>query len=307
MKKRGQLVLKPTIELVIAITVFLLFIYVGKTWGNAEVFQKARAAKETALIIDAMYASDGNSYITYPVNISKFSIKFSKDNINVYKVTPDPTAFTYYFVPLGSYALNKELIKPENLILARLGKEVQILDKEPNLNAVIYDEVSTKSTITDKKIVLDIEQGTLNDPKKLELAKLIIEALKLQIPGAYLTSSILQKGISGRQATQADLLLTIKIGSYDDQRNVIKAYYPIGGEENKKRKLASLIINQLLILNPDGANAIPTEQFISSMTSDLAVLIEIGNINSETSQDMINSKPTEIASAIYNAVKGYYR
>ena len=308
MKKRGQITLKAIIELVIAITVFLLFIYVGKTWGNAEVFQKARVAKETALIINAMYATEGNAYITYPVNISKFSIKFSQDKVQVYKVDPDPTAFTYSFIKVADFTIDKEIKNPDKLILARLGDEIIILDIEPNLNQVKYEEIDTKSTISNKKILLAIDKETINDPKKFIKAKAIIESLKSQFSNIYLTPETLAKGISGTSTNEADILISISIGDYDDQRNIIKAYYPIGGEEKKKRKFASLIINQLLEkeLNIDGANAIPTDFFQPSTNTEISVLLEIGNINSDKSLDMFNTKTNDITDGIYNAIKEYY-
>jgi hypothetical protein len=308
MKKRGQITLKAMVELIVAIVIFTLFIYVGRTWGNGEVFQKARAAKEISLIIDAMYATEGNAYITYPVNLSKFIIKFSSDKIEVSsaKRQPDPTAVSYQFIAAKDLNLDKELNKPNKLVLAKLGSEILILDNEPNLNTAEFEKISTKGAISDLKILLDIDEETLNNPKKFEKAKDLIESIKPQFKNTYLTPKTLTKGIQGTSTDDADILISIKIGEYTDQRNTIKSYYAIGTKERKK--LASIIINKLLEkdLNLDGANAIPTDSLSILTNAKLAVLLEIGNINSEKSITMLNTKTADIADAIYNAIKEYY-
>jgi hypothetical protein len=302
MKKRGQLILKPTVELIVAITIFLLFIYVGKTWGNGEVFQKARAAKESALIIDAMYATEGNAYITYPVNLSKYIIKFSSGNVLVSsaKTQPDQTEVSYSFIPIGNYVLNREVIKPNRIVFAKLGKEYSILDKEPNLNKVDYQETSATSPTKSKKVLLDIDESTLSDPNKLPKAQILVQSLNTQIPNSYLTARAQSKQTSGPVINEADILIIIRIGEYGDQRNIIKAYYPVGNT-----RLASMIINELVDkeLNLDGANIIPTDSILTN--SNLAVLLEIGNINSKEGLNMIASKAPYIAEAVYNAINKY--
>lgn len=308
MKKRGQLILKPTVELVVSIVVFLLFIYVGKTWGNAEVFQKARVAKEISLIIDAMHTTEGNVYINYPANVSKFNIKFFDDKVKVYSMVDDPTAYTYSFIKIRGMTLNKEIKEPRKMVLAELGDKILILDEEPNLNKVKFDNVSTRGTISGKKIAVDIDEHTLNDPKKFIKAREIVEAIKAQFSNIYLTTRTLGKGISGRATTEADILFSISIGDYEDERNTIKAYYLIGGEEKKKRKFAAIIINELVDkeLYLDGANVIPTDSHTILLDADLAVLLEIGNINSKGSLAILSSKRSDVAKAIYQAIKGYY-
>ncbi len=309
MKKRGQLTLKANIELVIAITIFLLFIYVGKSWGNGEVFQKAKTAKESSLIIDAMYATRGNAYITHPVNFSDFNLKFFPDNVIVSstKRKPDETAYSYYLLPALDFKLEKEINKPNKLVFAKLRGEILILDEEPNLNLVQYREINTKDTISDKNVLLDINQPTIDDPTKLVQAKRIIEVLKTQFNNPYVTEKTKDAGIGGSLPLDVDMMISISIGDFSDERNVIKAYYPIGGEEKKKRKLASILVNQFLIrdLNLNGGNAIPTDQF-TDYDTEIAVQIQIGNINSKKSLDMLNKKTTEIVTAIYNATKEYY-
>lgn len=319
MKKRGQLPLKASIELIVAIVVFLLFIHVGKVWGNGEVFQKLRAAEETSLLINAMYTSDGNSYITYPVNVSKFNFKFLPNTVIVSKQNPDPTQGVYHFVKVGNPKFNTELENPQKMILARLAGNIEILeDEEPNLNYVSYEDTDTKSYFAGKTILLGIDKTTIQSNAKLNYAKdmltLVQDSLSYIVPSQdiYLTEETLDVVGSGNSVTEPkDITLIIKIGEYADQRNILKAYYPTGPEEDKNKKLAALIINKILEkgIAINGANIIPSDAIsvLNDNNERLAVLVEIGNINSDKSKAMLDNKVYEISDGIKEAFEEYGR
>jgi len=123
-KKRGQIVLKPAIEIIVAITIFLIFIAVGKEYGTGEIFQKIRASNDNALSADALYAFPGNAYLPFLGSSSKFLINFERSSVKIAAYENDPLQATHFFVKGAGPDIRFYFENPQNFFLAKSGDKL---------------------------------------------------------------------------------------------------------------------------------------------------------------------------------------
>ena len=100
MKKRGQLVYKNIISLVVSAIIIVAFISAGRSYGSNEASFKLALAKDIALAIDVIYAYDGDIVFNYPNDISGFEIDIRDGIVKVYSKSQgknDITAQSYYY------------------------------------------------------------------------------------------------------------------------------------------------------------------------------------------------------------------
>jgi hypothetical protein len=134
MQKRGQaeLILKPTFEILIAIFVFFLFIYLGRMMGSGEIYQRVRTSNENSLSIDALSAVPDNAYLLYKENTSKFQIAIGPSSVKTYTKPDDPLFITRDFVKTTPQELNINLEYPNYISIGKSGNQLEIeKDKIP--------------------------------------------------------------------------------------------------------------------------------------------------------------------------------
>ena len=113
MKKRGQLVYKAIISLVVSAIIIAAFISAGKSYGSNEASFKLAIAKDIALLIDVIYAYDGDIIFNYPNDISGFEIDIRDGLVRVYSKSQgrnDVTAQSYFYSGNAKESLDFSII-----------------------------------------------------------------------------------------------------------------------------------------------------------------------------------------------------
>ena len=129
MKKRGQLVYKALIVIVIAAFIIFFFPYVGKVYGSGEAYSKLAVAKDLALLVDTLYAYPGNIYVVYSTDLTGYTIKISSNEIIVYDSEIgeiDPTAGIYKFIKTDEKIIEAEIKSPKSLAFNKENNEIKI-------------------------------------------------------------------------------------------------------------------------------------------------------------------------------------
>ncbi len=129
LKKRGQLTLKPFIEIVAGITIFFIFYYAGIQFGTGEVFEKIQLTRDTALTLDALNTMPGNAYLKFPLNTSDFYIDIKENKIKAYSYAADPTFGSYLFVKKQPQNLDYEFVRPSSLYLQKSGDSIIVSEE----------------------------------------------------------------------------------------------------------------------------------------------------------------------------------
>jgi N-acetylmuramoyl-L-alanine amidase len=117
-------------------------------------------------------------------------------------------------------------------------------------------------------------------------------------------------------AKDAHIIISIHIGNYSNSHNTIKAFIPYKTTKFlQSRKLACSILNSFPPeLELDGIVIIPVDTStlqkdnpmqIINFEDKTAVLLEIGNINTEQGRSMFN-QPSKLSDSIYTGLTKYY-
>jgi hypothetical protein len=110
----------------------------------------------------------------------------------------------------------------------------------------------------------------------------------------------------------SDVVLGLYIGEYRDQRNVVKAFYSSKSDEQtkeKSQKLACLIVNRMLSNGDLGIGGVSIIESDNSLIPEgkVAVLLEIGNINKETSMVASTEGLFKLATSIGEGINEYFK
>ena len=244
--KKSQLVLKPMIELLVAVAILLIFLYVGKSYGAGEVFQKIRIVEDDTSTINILHSLPDNAYI-FNHDLSKFSISFDKTSETVSSVVNDPTQAKRFFVKTNCPEYNLNFKNPELLIFQKSGNCVEISDKK----------LPTKQRCP---------AITFARPSKIIIMPKTQQENIYQFTEALAASITNSKTKDWQELDTEELILEI----IPMQEKEIKAYFAPNLES---RKLACLIANALLDKNPD-IIIIPSEKPQLSK-AQIAVSLEI--------------------------------
>lgn len=126
MAKRGQLVFIAIITLVVALFVGVMYPKIAKAYASGEVTLKVVAAKDIALTIDTIYAYPYDIEVEYDVDLSKFVVEISQNDVKVKKPGIDSTAGEYRFVSIGNDDPSTTLNNPKKIIFSKEGSELTI-------------------------------------------------------------------------------------------------------------------------------------------------------------------------------------
>lgn len=129
MKKRGQLVYKALLVIIVSGIVIAAFVAAGKSYGSQEAFYKLAVAKDLALTIDLMYGLQGNIEYTYPNDLSDYDIGARGNEIKVYDDKlgkQDPTAASYRFAGLAADSINFQVKNKKYVRLEKIDNKIKI-------------------------------------------------------------------------------------------------------------------------------------------------------------------------------------
>lgn len=127
MKKRGQLVYKALISVIVSAIVVAAFVIAGKTYGNQEAYYKLAVAKDLALAIDLMYSLPGNIEYVYANDVFAYGIEIKNYNVKVYDYKlgkSDPTAGSYNYAGVGSDSINANINGLKFVKLSKLNSQI---------------------------------------------------------------------------------------------------------------------------------------------------------------------------------------
>ena len=340
-KKRAEITQIMLTTLFGLLTVFA-FIFLPVMHGisqlkDSTLFQKDCLSRDMAMLIDSIYISPSNIMAVYPAKEGGFTYNFKKNRVEVYEEMGFESYKAIY--PYTGDKINTFIsreIKTKNktgvdLIFAKSGNTIFVDNKEYvkfNYNKLVCKPVEAIN-INQKKVLLDLYDAKVGeDDPKIKAAYYIGYALysgfknkettvnKIENPDLkylrkkdeYLSEkkiieTVLEQGI--------DIILSLKIGGYKDESNNIKIYYSMESNkdiQNTNKELACNILNRIsdieeLIIS--GVAVVPIEYDPILVKDKIALLIEIGNMNSQKGTDMLNNNLllTKISEAIYNTLK----
>lgn len=324
MKKRGQLLLKFGVDLLVGAIIVATFLGVSYKYGTGEVILKIRTAKDVGLMIEEMYLipNEINTYIEYPEDTSKLDINIKGDAVTVSSGTNDILTGVYNFVSSANYPyINKIIEKPKKLYVGKINGNIIITDKKPDLRKLQCSELKSKLIIN--KVLIDsgldddnIEKAKISNSIAFSLISKLNEDYQVEhtrnddMYDLIKTPLRLIKTNLNQKIEQSDLIIKIQIAEKQDNSNNIKIYFSPDSEKREQiSNLACNILNNLIedeALNEiTGIAVIPKETEPILDNNKLSMIIEIGNYLNENSLDMLKDVSTieTITSTIYNTIK----
>ena len=112
MKKRGEIVYKGLLVIIVSAVIVIIFVEAGKSYGNEEAFYKLAVAKDLALTINTIYSLQGNVEYTYPNDVFDYDVEISENTILVYSHSlgkSDPTRASYGFAGISLDPINAKI------------------------------------------------------------------------------------------------------------------------------------------------------------------------------------------------------
>ena len=264
--------------------------------------------------------------------ISDKNMDFEEKTISPKKEFKDKRSFMEkYFSPSTMFSVHKPKL-PEgasiSLYFLKDNKRLAIDKNELSLrpNKLICSDVITQENIKEKTLLIDQGDWNKND-KRPEITAAIAFSIYSSTKDKFkeikhtrigeledLKTERTDTTTIKENIASSDMIIAFNIGSYKDQRNVIKAYYSSESNDElkeKSKKLACLIMNKILINeklgNIDGISI--TESDNSLIENDkVSVLFEIGNININKENNIMLKVDgvTGIARSIEEGVEQYY-
>jgi len=251
-KKRGQIVFKPISEIVIGIAIFFLFVYVGKSYGTGEIFEKITISEDTALSTNLLSSFPDDAFLVSTSDTSKFLINIQDAKITTTSIKEDPTQAIRYFIKGKTTTLDSSLEKPSTLITSRSGSTILISNTEtisekqrcPSIETIKHAKIIITPK-TKEEIIYDftnslsafIQNSEVKDPLEIqEKAELIIEITETQ------------------------------------EKNKATIYI---AQNLESKRLACLIINNLIELNPELTTLIIPSDNPLFQNSEIAISLEI--------------------------------
>lgn len=277
MKKRGQIALKPVIEIVIGVSVVFFLIALGVGFGSHTSFQKARVARDGALMVNSLYTYPINSWVAYPYDVSDYSFDFWNNHVRVYKGEDDVIPGTYAYLKNQE---NKQLAIgwKENIYLSVDNGEFGVSETVPQLDKFQCEK--SKINLRDREIEFDIEQAVSGAAS----FDVVVGQVDSELGSTAKISCI---GCSRLIASDTEDI-HIKLESVNDV-NKFKVFYYYNSIES--RDLACFILNKLLDKNPGAkVSLIPTDEL-----SKPGLILKLGSFEG-----------SGISSALVEGIKEYY-
>ncbi len=126
MKKKGEeFSLWFLLELIGAIFVGYLAVDVALSYTQGTIYEKLNIAKDLAMQINTLQALPGNAYIIN-TNLHGYSVYFVDNRVEVYEEGYDQSKGVYYFVNHADSEINIRLIKPKQIVIAKINNQIKI-------------------------------------------------------------------------------------------------------------------------------------------------------------------------------------
>ncbi len=337
-------------EIVGAALIAVLLISNAMQWTSTERPYKEYLAKDIALSIDSVFASPGNIIVNYTGNLTDYSVDLTGNSVSIYNTDSEQSnKIIRNFVSSENIEVNRiKLQKPKNVFFTKAGNEI-FIDDSANINPNILscDKLDEKEELRDKKILIDPGYGEDNIEESKKICN-IGNSLISNIPTeGYNSLSILStikfdvgepkslycSDISESDApNEADVIISLRAGEYDNEKNNIKAFIISGSKKEKEsRILACKIINSILSnkrlndVNIDGTSIVPIDlettnenfskelflkneekagDFEAADFDKIFFLLEIGNAESEQGK-LLLEKVSELGSSIAKGLIDY--
>jgi len=321
----------------VAILVFVLVslgLYLKSVRDNT-VFEKIYLSRDIALLMNSIYAAPENIGYVYAAgetNLTKFTFK-SQENyvvVNDKNSISNQEMFYKYATDLSFHEEFPLIEESKILTFVKNDNTLKVgTEGTGKLNALICQDINTKSSNWKTKVIIDPGHGSdINKPDDPGDVGYSTDAVKesvfttqvataLKSFGYMLTRDYnyylpLRDRISA--AKNSDVIISLHVGNYSQDKNIALAF--VSAESLKKaesRKLACLILNifmtqfnfeSIAIVPVFHSELLPDDPKQILMQDKIAVFLEIENINNKASVKAL--KPSEIASAINDALNQYY-
>ena len=129
MQKRGQLVNKALIVLIVSAIVIVAFISAGKSHGSQEAYYKLAVAKDISLAIDMISGMSGDVSFTYPNDVTGYDIGITKNTVTIYDTKYgrlDPIKASYIFSTNGFAIEGAYIILPQYIVIEKSGNKISV-------------------------------------------------------------------------------------------------------------------------------------------------------------------------------------
>jgi len=331
--KRGQqeapdliLTIAELLMVLMAVTIIFGFI---KYWSNDLTFEKRYIAKDSALLINSIYASPSKVYVPYYYDTHNFQIKFGESMDMRKKGTQDVVSKKivhsmvkekndekknyewYQFGKVKNNVFAKDWLKlHEGIKINKSGKKLGISEHFQE-NVLLLDCPSIDTDRIVGNVLFDPghseNEGYFDGNHYYEgnIVGKILESIEISSPNFIFESTrkpdnkkvrLDDKDIQKLVDTGHSVIIGLHVGSYKSKTNIIRAYYSIESNDiikKKSKKLACFILNEFAKFDKidiDGTSIVPIYEgdYENALLpkDKVAILLEIGNINSINGYDM---------------------
>lgn len=259
------------LELLIAIFVVFMFVSAGKLYGSKEGPYQIYMDRDVALLMNSFYDVNGNAVVTYPFNMSHYTLEIKDNKVNIFVFGKNLPDYTSYFVKSGAQELDIKIGSIKSPKLVKTGSIIELREgtKPVNINRQTCSGISAKEELKTFFVEADESSGSI----KLSL-KTLLE----------------QFGSVKDEKKDANIIINIK------KADKTRILMPVNPDE-KNRKLACLIANSAAdsLGLTNNIAIMPSEQ---KEGSSMIVSIEL---------DEIAVLKQDIANAIYSGIEGYFK
>lgn|SRR3989338_3010541 len=125
MQKRGSLVYKALITLILSAIIVTSFVTIGNQYGSEEAAHKQAIANDLALIFTEMQAMPGDLTLAYGQDTARYGIRVSGTSILVYSADLGPSDLTAGRAGFSGKPLPPTSIeKPTPLMIIKKGESI---------------------------------------------------------------------------------------------------------------------------------------------------------------------------------------
>ncbi|MBW2974317.1 hypothetical protein KY366_01235 [Candidatus Woesearchaeota archaeon] len=323
--KKGQLLYKFGMEILVASIIVLTFLGVAYSYGSGEAIVKLRTARDIALTIEEMYLIPNgiNTFVRYPEDASKFDIVVKDGTVSVSAVGNDVTEAVYGFAASTNHPpLSVVIKKPKELYIGKISSRIIISDKKPDLKELRCPEIKARSEI--RNILIDSGLDESEDIEKAKLSNYIASSLIYNLKKDFNAEHArnqdendiannplaLVKAEIDKKVENADAVIRIRIGENQDKSNNIKVYFsPDSAKKDEIKALGCIMLNNLVkdeALDKITGTAIIPEKNEPILNNDkISMVIEVGNYLNPDSLDMLKDANAirAISSSVYETIK----
>ncbi|MFH1641389.1 MAG: hypothetical protein ABIC04_00660 [Nanoarchaeota archaeon] len=308
---------------------FIIWHYVDGQLSKT-VFEQNFLAKDISLLTDAVYSAPSNVFTDYSYNKYNFLASFEKriNEQNGYYRTrihqKDDLAFYPFAKNQLEPALQESLKLNDVITISKINNRLYTSRKSrENILKLECPGISTSDN--SMPILIDPGQNKMiyeegdDDLDYVNKNNIVVSLTELLVPPLGPLKNAVSTLDNGLRAGDIDnlintknpqIIINLRIGSYSNNINNIKAYYSTeASDEIKKKseKLACLILNNVpsnLAISGTAIIPIIEDDYPKAILPKdrVAILIEIGNINSDKFQP---EKIGNIKDAIFQGIKSY--